>query len=148
MKSLLVKLGVILIGLLIFVIGCQKTVLRNESTKGVDWKYYNSNEMYLTQYYTKNITHPSKNIVRVWERWNLTERGVIDCVGKLGKKYENVSHLIILWEINCAEKKSRSLSETSYDNKGKVIISSSSPKEWDFIIPESMHESLYKEVCK
>jgi hypothetical protein len=84
----------------------------------------------------------------VWERLNLTERGVIDCVGKLGKKYENVSHLIILWEINCAEKKSRSLSETSYDNKGKVIISSSSPKEWDFIIPESMHESLYKEVCK
>jgi hypothetical protein len=148
MKSLLGKLGVVLIGLLIFVIGCQKTVLKNESTKGVDWKFYNSNEMYLTYYYTKNITHPSKNVVRVWERWNLTEKGVLVWVQELGKEYENLSHFIILWEINCTEKKSRSLSETSYDNKGKVIISSSSPKEWDFIIPESMHENLYKEVCK
>lgn len=148
MKSLSVKVGVILIGILIFVIGCQKTVMRNESTKGVDWKFHNSNEMYLTYCYTKNITHTSKNIVRVWERLNWTEKAVIDRVEKLGEKYENLSYSIILWEINCAEKKSRSLSETSYDNKGKVIISSSSPKEWDFIIPESMHESLYKEVCK
>jgi hypothetical protein len=148
MKSLLVKLGVILIGLAIFVIGCQKTVLKDESIKDVDWKFYNSNEMYLTYYYTQNITHPSKNIVRVWDRWNLMEKGVLNWVVKFGKEYENLSYLIILWEINCAEKKSRSLSETSYDNKGKVIISSSSPKEWDFIIPESMHESLYKAVCK
>jgi hypothetical protein len=81
--------------------------------------------MYLTYYYTKNITHPSKNVVRVWERWNLTEKGVLAWVQELGKEYENLSHFIILWEINCAEKKSRSLSETSYDNKGKVIISSS-----------------------
>jgi hypothetical protein len=148
MKSLLVKLGVILIGLAIFVIGCQKTVLKDESIKDVDWKFYNSNEMYLTYYYTQNITHPSKNIVRVWDRWNLMEKGVLNWVVKFGKEYENLSYLIILWEINCAEKKSRSLSEASYDNKGKVIISSSSPKEWDFIIPESMHESLYKAVCK
>ena len=69
-------------------------------------------------------------------------------VGNFGKKYENLSHSIDLHEINCVEKKIRPLSVTDYDNKGGVIYSSSSPSKWDSIIPESMIEILYKEVCK
>ena len=53
-----------------------------------------------------------------------------------------------LEEINCVEKTIRLLSWINYDNRGGVIYSSSSPLESDFIIPESMGEKLYKEVCK
>jgi len=148
MKSLLVKLGVALIGLLIFVIGCQKTVLRNESTKGADWKLYNSDEEYLGYYDAQSITRPSKNIVRFWTKSVWTEKGVLSWVKDSGKKYENLSHTIYLQEINCAEKKLRRLSESSYDNMGNVIYSFSSLSEWDFIIPDSTGEILYKEVCK
>jgi len=147
MKSLLGKLGVILIGLLIFVIGCQKTVLRNESTKGADWKLYRSTESYLGYYDTQSITRPSQNIVRFWVRFNWTEKGVLSRVGKFGGKYENLSHSIDLREINCVEETVRSLSTISYDNKGGVIYSSSSPSNWG-LIPASMGESLYKAVCK
>jgi hypothetical protein len=79
---------------------------------------------------------------------SFTEKGVIDCVGELGKKYENVSHARNLAEINCLEKTFRFLSMTFYDNKEGVIHSPSSPSKWDFIPPESQGDDLYKEVCK
>ena len=148
MKSLSVKLGVILIGLLIFVIGCPKTTLRNEPTKGADWKFYGGSDNYLGCYDTQSITRPSKNIVRVWVRQYYTEKGVIDYVGGLGKKYENLSHTKIVLEIDCAEKTIHNLSFTDYDNKGRAIYSDSSPSKWIFIPPKTVAEGLYEEVCK
>ena len=76
MKSLSVKLGVILIGLAIF--GCAEVW-------GADWKLYSSNELYLGYYDAQSITCPSKNIVRVWVKWDCTEKGVIEGGGSLGK---------------------------------------------------------------
>jgi len=140
MKSLLVKLGVvILIGLAIF---------GYAEVWGADWKLYGSSENYYGYYDAQSITRTSKNIVRVWLRSNLTETGVTDAAGKLGKEFENVNYFIILREINCAEKKSQRLSMTYYDNKGRVIHSEGSPGGWEFIVPESMFDLLYKEVCK
>jgi hypothetical protein len=141
MKSLSVKLGVILavIGLAIF---------GYTEVWGEDWKLYSDTEMELWFFDASSITQPSKNIVRVWVKMDLTEKGVLDAVEKLGKKYENLKHSIILWEINCAEKKQRRLSATNYDHKGSEINSISFHSQWRFINPESMIESLYKEVCK
>ncbi len=138
MKSLL---GVILIGLAIFGYG---------EVWGADWKLYGSSEKSLAYYDTQSITRPSKNIVRVWVKITYTEKGVMDTVGSLGKKYEDLSHSIILREINCVEKMIHSLSGTYYDNGGGVIYTSSSPylREWVFIAPESLAESLYEEICK
>jgi hypothetical protein len=136
MKSLL---GVILIGLFIFSHG---------EVWGADWKLYFFHENIWAYYDAQSITRPSKNIVRVWTRGDFTEKGVIDYVGDFGEKYENLSHLKDLLEINCLEKMIRGLSMTIYDSKGKVIDFFSSPLKWDFIIPESRGESLYKEVCK
>ena len=93
MKSLF-KLGVILIGLAIF---------GNAEVWGADWKFFGSNEYYKGSYDAQSITRPSKNIVRVSMRLDCKETGVIDIVRRLGKKYENVSHLINLWEINCVD---------------------------------------------
>jgi hypothetical protein len=137
MRSLLVKLGVI--GLIIFIYA---------EVWGADWKNYAVTDYYFPYYDAQSITRPSKNIVRVWVKYNWTEKGIIDCVEKLGKKYENVSHTIALRGINCTEKMARIQSTTYYDNKGGVISSTDSPSEWSFIIPESVDELLYKEVCK
>ena len=139
MKSLLGKLGVILIGLAIFGYG---------EVWGADWKLYFVHEIILNYYDAQSITRPSKNIVRVWTRSNYTEKGVIDIVGRLGKKYENLSDSTTLWEINCLEKKCRFLSIAYHNNKGEPISFFGSPSEWDFIIPETMAEILYKEICK
>jgi len=139
MKSLMVRLGVILIGLAIF---------GYAEAWGEDWKLYSATEMELWFFDTSSITQPSKNIVRVCVKMDLTEKGVLDAVEKLGKKYENLKHSIILWEINCADKKQRRLSATNYDYKGSEINSISLPSQWRFINPESIVESLYKEVCK
>ena len=115
---------------------------------GADWKPYYFHEILSAYYDAQSITRPSKNIVRVWEKRNFTKKGVVDMMGRLGKEYKNLSHLINLQEINCIEKKARLLSGTWYDNKGGVIDSFSSPLEWDFIVPESMNEALYEEICK
>ena len=138
MKSLLGKLGVILIGLAIF--GCAEVW-------GADWKFLKSDDDCSVYYDAQNITRPYTNIVRVWVRIDWTEKGVLFWA-KFGKINENLSHLINLWEIDCVEKKRRHLSRTDYDNKGGVIYSSSSPSKWDFIVPESRVEALSKEVCK
>ena len=139
MKSLLGKLGVILIGLAI--VGCAEAW-------GADWKLFGDHDNYLIYYNIQNITRPSKNIVRVWIRWDYTKKGVMDMVGKFGKKYENLDYLKYLCEINCVEKMIRYLSANYYDNKGKVILSLSYSPEQYSIVPESIAESLYKEVCK
>jgi hypothetical protein len=139
MKSLLVTLGVILIGLAIF---------GYAEVKGEDWKPLGVHDICLAYYDTQSITRPSKNIVGVWTREDFTEKGVIAQVEKFGKKYENLNHSKTFWEINCSEKKFCFQSLTNYNNNGEVIDSSSSPSKWFFIIPESIGEKLYKEVCQ
>lgn len=84
----------------------------------------------------------------MWERINFTEKGIINWVGQLGKDYENLSHIKAWHEVDCVEKKQRVLSLTFYDKEGKVIWDYGKTGEWNSIIPESIAESLYKEVCK
>jgi Surface-adhesin protein E len=148
MKSLSVRVGVPLLIIFFFVVGCQTPVKKDEYSKGASWKFYGSTEDFEGYYDTQNIIHPSKNIVRVRVRLNITEKGVLYFVRNLGNKYENVSYCINLNEINCLEKKYRSLSRDFYDNKGEVIISTRPPSKWNFITPESIGENLFKEVCK
>jgi len=133
------RIAILVFGLIIISMG---------DVYGAEWKFHGSNEKALAYYDAQSITRPSKNIVRVWVRTNYTEKGVIYMVGEFGKKYEDLSNDITLYEINCVEKMIHPLSGTFYDNGGGQIYTSSSPLEWDFIIPDSMSESLYKEVCK
>jgi hypothetical protein len=115
---------------------------------GADWKFYRFNDLAESYYDVQSITRPSKNVVRVWERMNFTEKGIMDEVESLGKTFKKLEYSVVLHEINCAEKTVRMLSSTDYDNKGRVIFSDSSPTKWLFIIPGSIGESLYKEICK
>jgi hypothetical protein len=141
MKSLLGKLGVIFIGLAIF---------GSAEVWGSDWKSYGSNDYCLAYYDAQSITRSSIliNIVKVWTRWDWTDKGVLAWEEGSGKKYENFSQSRILYEINCQEKKFRRLSETLYNDKMELLHSISSPSKWEYIVPESIIEALHKEVCK
>ena len=149
MKSLWGKLGVILLIIFFFVVGCQTPVKKDEYSKGADWKYFASTESFFVYYDTQTITRLSKNIVRVWVRYSYTKKGVLYHMWNFGEKYENLSYSICLMEIDCVEKMYRTLLKTEYDNKGIAISSSTNfPLERQIIPPESVFELLYNAVCK
>ena len=77
MKSLLSKLGALFIGLLI---------LGNAEVWGEDWKHYGNDKKFSAYYDVQSITRPSKNIVRVWLRWDWTEKGVMVMMGNFWEK--------------------------------------------------------------
>ena len=99
-------------------------------------------------YDVQSITRPSKNIVRVWERTDYTEMGVLKVARRAGREFRNLKYSQGLYEINCAEKTLRMLSDTKYNNRDEVIYYRTSPLELGFIVPESTAENLYKAVCK
>jgi len=142
MKPLLVKLVVVLIGLAIF---------GYAEVWGADWRIYAKPESGIGVYYydADGITRPSKNIVRVWEKVVYSAKGVKRYVEESGKRYENLSHSLNLWEFDCVEKKERILQTTEYSKDGTVLSSTQSQKTpWNFISPTSIGEALYEAVCK
>jgi hypothetical protein len=147
MKSLSIRLGVtlVIIGLALLTYG---------GVRAEDWMFYGKTDKYSCFYDAKSMSHPSENIVEVWEKQDYTNKGVNFVVEGLGEKYKNLSHSITLWQINCANKKFHFLSLTYYSKEGKVIYSwkvlylSGLSEEWSLFITGSLGERLFKEVCK
>ncbi len=139
MKSLFSKLRVILIiGFAIF---------PSAEVWGEDWKFY-TQSLYGDYFYdAETITRPSKNIVRVWVKVEYSLTGAHEMIRELGKEYKNINYAKVLYEINCSERKWRTLSITRFSKEGEVIGSSSRESEWDRILPQSLVEALYKWVC-
>ena len=140
MKLLLVKLGVIFF---IF------TIFGYVKVWGADWRSYGESSIGVYYYDADGITRPSKNIVRVWEKVVYSAKGVKKHVEESGKRYENLSHSLNLWEVDCVEKKERILQTTEYLKDGTVLSSTQSQKTpWSFVSPTSIGEALYEAVCK
>ena len=156
MKSLSGRGGVIIISILLFVIGCQTTAMKTKFPQSVKWKYYNENEDAHYFYDTKNITWVSKHIVGVWTSIEYTEKGITNInetarqehSGKFKNKYRKIAFAIGLSEINCEEKMYRRLRAIAFANDGNIIEDDKSKSKWRFILPGSVFESLYEEVCK
>lgn len=123
---------------------------------GEDWRSFGTSEVNVGRWFydAESLTYPSKNIVRV--RTNVyvwinthSEEGTDRYVGELKKLFENMNHVMSLTEIDCKNKGTRILETTSYSNDGTVLSSVKNPKnDWDFIVPGSRDEALYKAVCK
>ena len=133
------QITILVFGLIIISIG---------DVYGADWTIYHFDEECLDSYDVQSMTRTSENTFRFWTRRDLTEKGIIDAVANLGKKYKNLFRIQILMEINCKEKNFRTLSDNWYDDQGKTISSSNRTSEWTFIPPESVMEDLYEEICK
>jgi hypothetical protein len=147
MKSLLGKLGVILIGLSIF--GCAKGW-------GADWIYYGECEFSLHYYDSESISRPSKNIVIVWTKSFYSEKGKIRLQRiftgdetPMSKSIDNVGYSLDLEEINCESRLQRTLSTAYYSMEDKNINSyTRENQKWNFISLGSVTDSLHKAVCK
>ncbi len=115
---------------------------------GEVWKYYFSHPEYLAYYDAQSLTRRPEDIFTVWVRWNLSKRFVREFVREHGNKFENLSYIKQSVEVNCLEKKTRSLSMATYDNEGTLILSSYRPWDWSLMIQKLENYSLCKEVCK
>jgi hypothetical protein len=141
MKSLLGKLGVVLIGLAIF--GCA------EKQEG-NWKIFYQDEDTVYYYNVKKMTHLSNQTVRVWVKGVVTEKfKSTEEFKKLTIKFPTVDHYMVLIELNCSERKGRILSYHLISKNKKRLSSENFPKAtWKYFLPEEKEYYLYNAVCK
>jgi len=125
---------------------------------GTDWKKYAENERILCCYDAESLIHydggslsqPSKNIIKMWVRFEYTNIGKTDpvLVKKFGNKVDKLDNSKSLYEINCVEKKYKILEFLFYSKDGNVLHRVSIPSKWNYIIRESLNDALFKAVCK
>jgi hypothetical protein len=139
MRSLTIKLGIILIGLVIF---------SYAEVWGADWKLLITLETEVYYYNPETLTNSSRNVLRVWLKAVFSKKGITEMVGTFGKRYENLSYGLLLNEVDCGERKSRFLSLLLYSEDGSVLGSEDSPDKFADIVPGSADSYLYKEVRK
>jgi hypothetical protein len=87
----------------------------------------------------------------VSEKRVFTVKGVIEVVRQpgFGKKYETLSYATGLSEMQCADKKKRTLSIAWYSGEEKMLSSDSDQtSNWKLITPGSTAEELHKILCK
>ena len=107
-------------------------------------------------YYNKTNMTKSSNIISVWTYYVVTDYNRKESIEKKKKdnnpdtslKYQSYEHAVSLIEINCKKKLVRIKEEINYDDKGNILdmITDDNPK-WESIIPESVGEGLYRELC-
>jgi hypothetical protein len=140
MKPSFIKVGMILgiIGLAIF---------GYAEAWGVNWKYYGTNEDGSYFYDTESMTRYPKDLIEVWVQSAYTEKSISRWVREGGKDFQDLDFTLISLELNCVERSARYLRIVFYSKNGKVFYPIDND-EWHFIAPDSMIESLHKEVCK
>lgn len=149
MKLSSVKLGMILFGLIIF---------SYAEAWGADWIKYMENERIiccydaesLTRFDGESLSQPSKNIIKVWVKFEYSDIGLTDpvLVKKFKKKINELDNSKLLYEINCVDRKYRILESMYYSKDGSVLRMNSIPSSWKHIIRESLNDALCKAVCK
>jgi hypothetical protein len=147
MKSLSVKLVVILIGLMTGGYG---------EVWGEDWKYFGAGGDGIFWWYdTHGVMHHPNRMINVWVK-KVRADEIMDRVksgGKLTlseleqiaseKNYERV-----LMEIDCVEKTINFLQKMNYDSKGVLESGESQLGVRKSIPADSVAERLYKAVCQ
>ena len=148
MKSLSVKLGVMLA-----VFGL--TIFGYAEVWGADWKSIGSDDDFSYFYDSASITYPSKNIGRLWTKIIYKEKGRIKAMEQFRENKDllsiikNVDHTLTLFEINCVDKKFRTLKGIFYSKDGNILkLVDATPGIWKIIPPDTMYEAFYDVVCK
>jgi hypothetical protein len=138
MKSLLVRLGVILIGLIIFGYG---------EVWGEDWRLYGQ-DVFANYYYDAGqIIRPSKNIVRVWGKVNYTREGAAGLATRLGKGFRTVNFSIGIYEFNCEKGEYKEVQRTFFSQKA-TYLGEQSDLSGGYVNQGTIQEKLYKMICK
>ena len=72
---------------------------------GADWTFLLKNDRGEYFYDAESITHPSENTFGVWSKIVHSQKSIDEMAAKLGEEYKNLGETLILWEINCFDKK-------------------------------------------
>lgn len=115
------------------VLAIMVALLASSVSSGADWRFLSESGESILYYDAQSITHPSKNLVRVWVKYE--------------GRVEKWTYMKTLREIDCLEKKYRIVSSALYNEEGKETGSSESPSKWRFITPGGSSEILHKMVC-
>ena len=118
---------------------------------GADWRQYAKTDRAVLYYDVKSVARSSKDVVRVSEKRVFTLKGVIEIVKQpgFGKQYETLSYATGLSELQCADKKKRTLSIAWYSWDEKTLSSDSDQaSNWKLITPGSTAEVLHRILCK
>jgi hypothetical protein len=147
MKSLLVKLGVILIGLCIFTYA---------EVWGADWKYFGAGGDGIFWWYdAQGVTYQPNRIIHVWvkkvkadEIKDMVESGVKVTLSELEQMTSERNYEQVLMEIDCVEKTVNHLQKLNYDSKGVLKSGESTLGAKESIPTDSVAERLYQAVCQ
>ena len=132
MRALRILIAIFITGLFF---ACTKT-------EKSDWKFYADSDTVKVYYDSKNIKHTPEGFVQVWDKYVF--------IKKTPQREEIVKQTKVLNEIDCANKRSKLLSMTSYNTFGEVIENytfDKSPSDWTDITPDSIFENLFNIVC-
>jgi hypothetical protein len=141
MKSLSVKLGVILVVIGLAIFSCAEV-------RGEDWKLFKKTEDANFYYDTRGISGSPQKIVSVWIKQVYTKKGKMDMMNLVGPRYENLGYSINSLEFDCGAKKVRFLSMTYYSKKGGVLDLENPSDQWESIPSNSIFDALFRKVCE
>lgn len=110
---------------------------------GAAWKFLQTNSQGEFFYDSENITRSKGNIVGVWLKIVYSKEF------KEKEGLNDLNQTVGLWEINCQDKKVSLLSTSHYSEEGEISAPQVwLPPEWKSIAPNTIMDTLYKELCK
>jgi len=147
MKSLLVKLGVVLVGLIIF---------GYAEVWGADWKYFGAGADGTFWWFdAQGVTYQPNRVIQVWvkkvkadEIKYMAESGAKVTLSEIEQITSEKNYERILMEIDCAKKTAYEGQKLNYDSKGVLKSGESKPGSKKGIPTDSIAERLYTAVCK
>jgi hypothetical protein len=114
-----------------------------------DWRIYAGTDEGQFYYDAESVTHPARDMVHLRHKASFSESGVRRIAEVFGREYEDLAYSISIREINCSERKIRSLGVTYFSKSGKALDAAiDSRTEWHPIEQTAVIEGLYQIVCK
>ena len=147
MKLLLGRLGVILIGLIIF---------GYAEVWGQDWRYFASGvDGTFWWYDPQGVTYHPNMIIHIWvkrlkadEIMDMVRNGAKLTMCELDQMISERNYEQVLMEIDCVKKTADERQKLHYDSKGVLKSGESILGARESIPTDSIAERLYKTVCK
>jgi ketosteroid isomerase-like protein len=116
----------------------------------VDWIYFDKAAVGDVYYSKNSIKKVDKSIILVWNKVILSKEGktkyfsTLKGIHKAPQNPSMLSYYKKLMEIDCINRKIKDISVTFYNEKGKVVYSSSKSEigDWNAILPDTVGEKL------
>jgi hypothetical protein len=150
-RTILIMVGV----MCVFLLSCSDKKPEGKTQENTDrWIYYGKTDIADHYYDKKSMTYVSPKVIKVWKKEIYSKFGK-DHVIQSRKKdkqpidgYNKLDFTTTLVEVDCMNNTRKSIKTIDYDDQGEIL------EDTDFqhpsirqSIPESIGESLLREVC-